>query len=49
MMETIEHFFWAMLWVFLILIVGFSILKWVAGMNGGIGNIADWIGRKADY
>lgn len=49
MMTTIEHFFWAMMWVFVILIVGFMILRFVAGFGGGVGNIADWIGKKADY
>ena len=49
MMKFIEQLFWTIVWVFLALIVGTYLLHLLAGMNGWIGNIADWIGRKAEY
>ncbi len=40
-----EHFFWGMVWVFLLLIVGYAILHWVSNANSGgfFGNAANWV------
>lgn len=41
----IEHFFWAMVWVFLLFIVGLAILHWISNANAGgpFGSVASWI------
>lgn len=49
MMKFIEQLFWTIVWVFLALIIGMWLLHTFSGMNGFIGNIADWIGTKAEY
>jgi hypothetical protein len=40
-----EHFFWGMLWVFLLIIVGLALLHWVQSANSGgiFGNAASWV------
>lgn len=47
MMKFIEQLFWTIVWVFLALIIGMWLLHTISGMNGAIGNLADWIGRTA--
>ncbi len=41
----VEHFFWAMVWVFLLIIVGLAILHWVSNVNNGgfFGNFSNWV------
>jgi hypothetical protein len=43
--KFIEHFFWAVVWVFLLLIVGLAVLHWVSNVNNGgpFGNVANWV------
>lgn len=48
-MRFIEQLFWTIVWVFLALIVGMWILHTISGMNGVVGNIADWIGSRSEY
>ena len=40
-----EHFFWAVLWVFLLIIVGLAVLHWIQNWNvgGPLGNAASWV------
>jgi hypothetical protein len=40
-----EHFFWAVLWVFLLIIVGLAVLHWLQNWNAGgpLGNAASWV------
>lgn len=40
----VEHFFWAMVWVFLLLIVGYAVLHWISNAGNGnlFGGFANW-------
>ena len=46
----IEQFFWTMVWIFLILIVGFAVLAFLRNKFGGniIGSVASWIQSHAE-
>ena len=54
-MSTLKRFgtelLWTMIWVFLVLIVGFAILSWINTRFSGnfLGNTAGWIGRHAEF
>ena len=43
-----EQFFWTTVWIFLVLIVGFSLLSWLKGQNGPIGDFAGWVSAHAE-
>lgn len=42
-----EHLFWSIVWIFLILIIGFWLLGLLSGRFDGLGNVADWIATRA--
>jgi len=48
-MKFTEHFFWAMVWVFLLLIVGYAILHWISNIASGnfLGSFANWTTNAA--
>jgi len=48
--EFIEHFFWALVWLFLLLIVGFWFLGWVQQAFPGtwLGSLAGGIASRAE-
>lgn len=43
-----EQFFWTMVWIFLILIIGFFILGYAQNWGGPIGNFASWVSSHAE-
>lgn len=49
MSSWLERFFFTIIWIFFILIIGFALLHWLSNFGGGIGNIANWIGKKSEY
>jgi hypothetical protein len=40
-----EHFFWGIVWVFLLIIVGLALLHWVSSVNSGgpFGSFSNWV------
>lgn len=49
-LSFIEQFFWTMVWIFIILIVGFYLLALIQNKFGGnvLGNLAGWIQSHAE-
>jgi hypothetical protein len=45
MVKFVEHFFWSMVWIFLLLIVGYFILGFIRTKADGniFGSIANWV------
>lgn len=44
----VEQLFWTMVWVFLVLILGFWLLGWIKGRDGVLGSIAGWVSSHAE-
>jgi hypothetical protein len=48
-LSFVEQLFWSMVWIFLILILGFILLKVIEDRFGGsvLGKLADWVSGHA--
>lgn len=42
-----EQFFWTLVWVFLIIIIGFFLLGYAQRLGGPLGSFASWVSSHA--